>query len=87
MDYRSKLQSIRSLLLAEWDPIGVRDEAMAQDEYDQYLPTILDLLERRASATEVAGYLGDVATLEMGLVEAEDRDRAAAESLLRLRLT
>lgn len=86
MDYRGKLQSIRALLLAEWDPIGVRDEAAIQDEYDQYLPAILGLLERRAPIAEVAGYLTGVATTEMGLVDVEERDRAVAESLLRLPL-
>ncbi|MDB5623285.1 MAG: hypothetical protein JWR39_1848 [Devosia sp.] len=87
MDHQSQLQSIRTLLLAEWDPIGVREEAAAQDEYDRYLPTILGLLQRHTSASVLAKYLGDVATMEMGLVGVEQRDRATAESLLRLRLT
>lgn len=81
------LQAIRGVLLAEWDPIGVRDVATAQDEYDSYLPAILRLLERGASSTELAKYLGDVATIAMGLVEVRDRDLATAETLLRLRLT
>ena len=86
VDIRNKLQVIRALLLEHWDPIGERCEVAAQDEYDQYLPTILSLLERGASAADLARYLGKVATLDMGLVEVAERDRAAAERLVQLRL-
>jgi hypothetical protein len=86
MNYQEKLAAIRDVLLEKWDPIGVRDEAAAQDEYDQYLPAILILLRRRAPVTELARYLGDVTSKAMGLVEVAERDRAVAETLLRLRL-
>jgi hypothetical protein len=36
--------------------------------------------------TELARYLGDVTSKAMGLVEVAERDRAVAETLLRLRL-
>lgn len=87
MKHREKLAVIRTVLLDEWDPIGVRNELAALDEYDAYLPAVLSLLERRASVTELADYLGHAATIEMGLVEDAERDRAVAERLLRLGLT
>ncbi len=34
---RAIQESIRQVLLREWDPIGVRDVAEAQDEYDGYV--------------------------------------------------
>jgi hypothetical protein len=86
MSYRSKLQSIRTLLLDEWDPIGVKDQPAAQDEYDQYLPPILALLERGALADDIEQYLGDVVGLDMGLATVAERDRVVARALLKLRL-
>lgn len=86
MDYSSKLRAVRRLLLDEWDPIGVRDVPVAQDEYDQYLPAILVLLEQRASVEEIAQRLSDVVTLDMGLAELADRDLAVARRLALLRL-
>ena len=50
-------QEIRRVLLREWDPIGVKDVPEAQDEYDSYVPDVLRLLARRASARAVFDYL------------------------------
>ncbi len=57
--------------MSQWDPIGVQDEPNAADEYDGYLGDILTLLERGASADELATYLLNVETIRMGLVDAE----------------
>ena len=38
---------IRRVLMTVWDPIGVRDEPNAQDEYDSYLGGVFGLLTRR----------------------------------------
>lgn len=86
MDNREKLQSIRALLLEQWDPVGVRNEPTAQDEYDRYLPALLGLLESRASSDDVARYLGDIVDLEMELVTVAERDKAVADALLQLHL-
>jgi hypothetical protein len=40
---------IRNVLLDVWDPIGIRDEPNAQDEYDGYLGPIFDLLSGGAT--------------------------------------
>lgn len=86
VDHKSKLQSIRTLLLNEWDPVGVKDEPTAQDEYDHYVPAILGLLERGASAAEIEQYLGDVSGFDMGLVAVAERDRTVARALSKLTL-
>ena len=86
MDNREKLQSIRGILLEQWDPVGVRNEPTAQDEYDRYLPALLRMLESRASSDEVARYLGDIVDLEMELVTVAERDEAVANALLQLHL-
>lgn len=57
---------IRHVLLNVWDPIGVQDEPLAQDEYDSYLGDIYDLLIRRAPDSELIDYLQWVAHERMG---------------------
>lgn len=86
MKNQDRLDAIRTVLMESWDPIGVRDERAAQDEYDAYLPALLRLLEHRVSVADLAKHLSDIAVVEMGLVDVEQRDRATAERLLRLRL-
>jgi hypothetical protein len=40
-------------LLTEWDPIDIRNEPNAQDEYDEYVPQIVDMLTRNARVDEI----------------------------------
>lgn len=67
---------IRDVLLNDWDPIGIRDEPNAQDEYDRYLGDIYELLMRRAPDSEIAHYLHWVAHERMGFTS--EASRAAA---------
>jgi len=63
---RQRMAEIRRLW-NEWDPIGVAKGDPSDDEYNGYLAPTLRLLERDASADEIAAYL-KWATLEhMGL--------------------
>ena len=48
---------IRRVLLQYWDPIGIRDEPNAQDEYDAYLGGIYELLVRGATDHEITNHL------------------------------
>ena len=57
-EFRAKLPEIRRILMERWDPIGVREETMAADEYDEYATQIFGLLARGASDDQVVGYLG-----------------------------
>lgn len=84
IDYQDKLRLVRAILMAEWDPIGVRDEPAAQDEYDKYLPTLIGMLEHEATPGEIAQFLSHVSTMEMGLIDVEARDEAAAQKLVQL---
>ena len=61
----AKLQ-MRRVLLEEWDPIGVRDEPMAQDEYDSYLGDLYDLLTQNASDSHIAQHLNEIEMVNMG---------------------
>jgi hypothetical protein len=64
---------IRQVLLNVWDPIGVQDEPLAQDEYDRYLEDIYALLIRRAPDSELTDYLHWVAHERMGFTSEASR--------------
>jgi hypothetical protein len=66
-DFRARFPAIRRVLLEEWDPIGVRDEPGAQDEYDGYALALYGLLARGATDDDLAQYLAEVATFWMAL--------------------
>ncbi len=48
---------IRHVLLNVWDPIGVKDEPNAQDEYDGYIGRLYELLVSKAPQSELVNYL------------------------------
>ena len=82
----AKLQ-IRRVLLEEWDPIGVADEPLAQDEYDGYLGGIYDLLERGAAEEKIVNHLYFTETVNMGMRgQSQDKLLDVAKSLKRILL-
>jgi hypothetical protein len=68
--------------MCSWDPIGVRDEPFAADEYEAYIPGIKALLRRGTTASELIAYLDRVAHERMGFTGQPERCRKAAEELL-----
>jgi hypothetical protein len=58
---------IRGVLMNVWDPIGVRDEPNAQDEYDCCLGSLFTLLTTGATDDQIAEYLWRQGTEHMGL--------------------
>jgi hypothetical protein len=77
MNQKAKLErakeiqaAIANLLLREWDPIGVKDEPHAQDEYDHYVGGVYRLLASGASPQEVAEHLCRVKGEWMGYTQA-----------------
>jgi hypothetical protein len=65
---------IRHVLLNVWDPIGVRDEPNAQDEYDGYIERVYELLVGKAAQSEIVDYLYWAAHDHMGLDAAHRSD-------------
>jgi hypothetical protein len=63
----ASLRAIRSVLLQDWDPIGVRDTAEAQDEYDSYSMPLYSFLRHRPSEKELVDHLYRLETEHMGL--------------------
>ncbi len=73
---------IRHVLLNVWDPIGIKEERNAQDEYDSYLGEILGLLLRGATDEELSDRLLYVVNDLMGL-EAKSEDMVPTVRALR----
>jgi hypothetical protein len=83
-DWWGHFGSLRTLLLYEWDPIGVigmADLDAIHDEYDNYLGPIASLLDRGASTDRLTEYLSSTRTATMGLRPDLDQDRRVAEML------
>jgi len=51
------LVEIRRVLLNVWDPIGIRDEENAKDEYDSYIGDVFRLLVSGASDEAMQDHL------------------------------
>lgn len=81
-------RSIGEVLLRNWDPIGVRDEAKAQGEYDVYVGGVYRLLASGATARQLAEHLAQVEAEEFGFPDTDPKMLIpVAEKLLRLNVT
>jgi hypothetical protein len=74
---------IRHVLLNTWDPIGVKDEPNAQDEYDGYIGRLYELLTSNGSDAELTEYLYWAVHDHMGFDRATRPDMAATVDALR----
>jgi hypothetical protein len=62
------MDTIRSVLVNDWDPIGVMDDPeWPRDEYDAYIGEIYKLLSQRESAESIAQHLCLIEENRMGL--------------------
>ena len=67
--------AIRDVLMREWDPIGVKDEPMAADEYDLYLGDIYGLLADNAPEAAIADHLRKIEIERMGFADVQTPER------------
>jgi hypothetical protein len=79
---RSGGRQLRTLLMDEWDPIGVRGVPEAFDEYDGYVSRIADSLRRGAGVDEIAAMLSKYRTDWMSLGSEPQTDASAAKSIV-----
>jgi hypothetical protein len=66
--------AISKALLADWDPLGVRELAGEHHEYDKYAHDIYGLLARGGSDVQMARHLHHLERDDMGHPDAEHRD-------------
>ena len=64
---------IGKVLLRNWDPIGVRDDPAAADEYDSYVGGVYELLVAGASARAVSEHLVRIETERMGFEDSDPK--------------
>ncbi|MCU1324592.1 MAG: hypothetical protein JWM43_4241 [Acidobacteriaceae bacterium] len=84
-ELRDKLWlQVRTVLMEEWDPIGVCSEPNATNEYDSYIPKVMAILRSESGVEALMDYLDWVATARMGFTSQRERSRFAAESLCKL---
>ena len=58
---------VKYILLEDWDPIGIKDLAEAQDEYDSYVPKICGMLRGGCTFDELYKHLRWIESEHMGL--------------------
>jgi hypothetical protein len=75
------IQHIHDTLIKLWDPIGVRNEPHAQDEYDSYIPAILQFVQVHASVETLTNYLYGIEMQWMGLRGDRDHAQSIAQFL------
>ena len=80
------VRRIRSVLMDDWDPSGVRDIPQAADEYDFYAMPIYTILRQRRSEDVLLDYLRWM-TEQMGLTTSGASLRPIAAKLLEIDLS
>jgi hypothetical protein len=78
-------RAIAQVLLRNWDPIGIKDEPRAQDEYDAYVGGVYRLIASGASARQIAEHLAKLEADQLGFADTDPKMLIqVAEKLLRL---
>ena len=85
---RAVQESIKQVLLRDWDPIGVNDVPEAQDEYDSYVGGVYHMLASGCSENEVVEHLWKIEahTMELGTANRESL-RLIAAKLMDLKIS
>ncbi|MFJ3455723.1 hypothetical protein ACIPMZ_01965 [Scandinavium goeteborgense] len=76
-------ETIKSILLKEWDPIGINEFDEANDEYDAYVVPLCHMVAEKKSTVEFYTFLRSVIE-SMGLDGDEQAEQAIAEKLASL---
>ena len=75
--------AIRSVLLQEWDPLGVHEIPGPHAEYDRHAAEVYELLARGASDVQVERYLHHIERDDLQHPELATRDLGAVLRKLR----
>jgi len=79
-----ELESIKTLLHYDWDPIGIAGMEGAIDEYDSYAMEVYIKFKSGRSIEEVAEYLGWVSRQHIGVGSDPDREKSIADAASKL---
>jgi hypothetical protein len=81
----ASIRSIQSVLMQEWDPIGVRGVPEAADEYDSYIMPVYQILRERRSENALLDYMEWMLD-RMGLAASRKSLRPIAGKLLQINI-
>ena len=79
-------EEIREILLNSWDPIGIKNEPQARDEYDSYIGGVYKLLKKGSSDEEIASYLWRVIEDRIQVHPARGATEKTVKELRRIKL-
>ena len=85
-DSRRIRGDIRQALVKIWDPIGIKDEPHAQDEYDSYIGGVYDLLLNHRSDREIEDYLWKIIEERIHVHPQKGATQATVRALRNIRL-
>ena len=75
--------AVSTILWEKWDPIGVNDgETGLSDEYDSYVPLLVQIAITEATTMPIQEALGIIVTRSMGLARRAEHDLEIAELIL-----
>jgi hypothetical protein len=80
----SLIPQIETVLWNDWDPAGINDIAPA-DEYQHYVPQILNMVMGENKVNDIAEKLYFIETIEMDLEGDRERCYQIARKLIKLR--
>ncbi len=73
--------NIREVLLRYWEPI-ISNDFLPDDEYDSYIPAIMNMLESDCATEQLSDYLLDVEENWMGVEPERERTSLVARNLI-----
>ena len=74
---------VHDILFREWDPIGVNDNELTNDEYESYVPKIAQMVDAGIDTTRLAEHLDYLRRIAMGLSHPDiDADARVAHRLI-----
>jgi len=80
------LALVSEILFREWDPIGVNDNELCRDEYNGYVPAVVQLLLSGADEGKLASRLSEFQRVSMGMSGIDEQlHRRVARRLLALK--
>jgi hypothetical protein len=82
MSKEEQTQRLRAILFNDWNPIGFAP-LLPDDEYDVYLPGIIQLLESHCTAEQLEAHLAKIEKDWIGISSEPGNTHRTAENLLR----
>jgi len=73
--------TIRRMLWTDWDPIGINQFSGTADEYDSYVPALVELVRKGASERALFDWLWTLETNHLGLEGDRRNTKQFAEKL------